>query len=123
MPTSAHKLSWFVAIAFSVIVSSALPHTTIAQDIEPDEVEIIRVKLDLDGPNNEWVRIERRGDLVKLVHTKRSPRRKGAGGVANFLIDTVGPSNLAFSDWDDHQTTRTLFEPDDCSDLTREVRV
>lgn len=114
MSTLTHKLSQIVlAAVMGAIVSNAIPQLSVAQNVEQDEVT--RVKLDLDGLDREWIRIERTGNVVRFIHTIRSAQRDGIGGVANFLIDTLGPSNLSFSDWGDHQTTRVLFEPDYCS--------
>lgn len=116
MMTSANsRLSQLALVAVGVaITSGVIIHPVIAQDSKPDET--IRVKLDVSGSQNEWIRIERRGNVLKLIHTKQLRKKRGVEGVLNTALGVVGVggTGLAFYDWDDHQTVRSLFKPDRC---------
>lgn len=69
--------------------------------------QIIKVKLKTSGPDNEWVRIEMRGNVVKLLHTTRA--KTGFSQV----INSVGLP-VSFHKWHDHPTTRVTFTLDNC---------
>jgi hypothetical protein len=74
-----------------------------AQESDPKPLEapaikptIIKHELDTLGKNDEWVRLEVTGDVVKLLHT---------------LVPVTPPT---FYRWYDHKITRVAFKPDNC---------
>lgn len=79
-----------------------------AQDsVKSPEVKIFKVKLDSSG-SNEWIRIEMSRNTMKFLHTTRTIK-----GISR-LISIFAPFPPLYT-WHDHQTTRVVFEPDNCS--------
>jgi hypothetical protein len=76
---------------------------------------IIKHELDTSGRNDEWVRLEVTGDVVKLLHTRvgQSETSSIINSVASLGLP-VSPPN--FYRWYDHKTTRVAFKPDDCDE-------
>lgn len=82
--------------------------------------QVIKMKLETSGPDNEWIRIEMSENTVKVLHTTRSNR--GISKLFNGVLGAVSPVPLPgvnFSKWNDHATTRVAFESDSCSLLQR----
>ncbi len=78
--------------------------------------KIIKMRLKTPGINNEWLRIEVNGNIVKPIHTIRT--NKGFSGIVNGALSAVSPvplPNLRFDKWLDAPTTRVVFQPDSCS--------
>jgi hypothetical protein len=93
-----------------------------AQESDPKPVKvpaikptIIKHELDTSGRNDEWVRLEITGDVVKLLHTRvgQSETSSIINSVASLGLP-VSPPN--FYRWYDHKTTRVAFKPDDCTE-------
>lgn len=78
---------------------------------------IIKYELDTSGRNDEWVRLEITGDVVKLLHTRvgASETSSAISSVAG-LIPNLPISPPTFYRWYDHKTTRVAFKPDDCTE-------
>lgn len=109
---------------------------TVQQQAIPQENranQIIRVRLKLSGPDNEWIRIETSSSTgettLRAYHTKRVRQNlpsRAATGLLNFgvreLVDEAfdgynGPvlvPSLNFYQWADHETRRLAFIPDRC---------
>lgn len=93
--------------------SSAPTQSAVTVDRVP---QVIRLRLKTSGPDDEWIRIERNENTVKLVHTKRAKR--GISGVFNGILGAVSPVPLPSINshrWHDHPTTRIVFESDSCA--------
>lgn len=93
--------------------------------------QVIKIKLNDLADVSEWVRVERTGDQVKLLHTTVAPN-----GVAKAISAISGiPSVFSDSDavravsiigalpplahtWYDHPTSRIVFLPDTCPEAT-----
>ncbi len=75
---------------------------------------IIKHELDTSGRNDEWVRLEVTGDVIRLLHTRvgQSETSSIINSVASLGLP-VSPPN--FYRWYDHKTTRVAFKPDDCA--------
>jgi hypothetical protein len=93
-----------------------------AQESNPEPIKepeikpiIIKYELDTAGRNDEWVRLEVTGDVVKLLHTRvgQSEASSAINSVAGLVLP-VTPPNLYR--WYDHKTTRVAFKPDDCAE-------
>lgn len=96
--------------------------------------QIIRLRLDVSGPRNEWIRIERRSTdtetILRAYHTKQVRQElisNITSGLLDFGLETLagevidgydGPvpsPGISFYRWEDHQTRRIVFVPDSCS--------
>jgi hypothetical protein len=80
--------------------------------------ETIKIPLAASGAKDEWIRIEKTGDKVKLLHTRESDDSllsKALNGAAGAAIPLPIP-NLKLSQWSDHQTTSVTFKPDSCQE-------
>lgn len=98
--------------------------------------QVIRVRLGLSGPDNEWIRIEMSNNgtednVLTAYHTKRVRRellsnlssialRVGTEQLASEVIDGYdGPvpvPDINFYRWADHETRRIVFVPNGCSE-------
>ena len=80
-------------------------------------VEVIKLNLDRSGDNDEWVRIEKEDNEVKLFHTTRvkdglvSGALNGALGFVPFPLPFVEANKY---DWEDHRVTKVSFKKDSC---------
>jgi hypothetical protein len=76
---------------------------------------IIKHELDTSGRNDEWVRLEVRGDVVRLLHTRvgASETSSVINSVAGLVLPVTPP---AFYRWYDHKTSRVAFKPDGCDE-------
>lgn len=97
--------------------------------------QIIKVRLGVSGPNNEWILIETSDNvqgqtIFRAYHTTRVKQNLlsgvvtnvlsfGAGQLASEVIDGYnGPApvpDINFYRWADHKTRRLVFVPDSCS--------
>lgn len=89
--------------------------------------QVIKVKLNKVSNVSEWVRIERTGNQVKLLHTTIAPSFVAkaisvVAGIPSIFSDSgtarafdiiSGLPPLAYT-WYDHATSRILFQPDGC---------
>jgi len=81
-------------------------------------VEVIKLNLDLSGENDEWIRIEKQGNKVTLLHTTKVKN----GLISGALNGALGfvPIPLPFIeankyDWKEHQVVRVSFKNNDCN--------
>lgn len=83
---------------------------------ETNSEQVVKVRLDKDGPNNEWIRVEVNGNTVRLLHTTQVVT--GISRAINGIIGAVSPVPIPFDanfyNWRDHQTLQSTFEPDNC---------
>lgn len=79
--------------------------------------EIIKIPLEDFGAKDEWIRIEKTGDRVKLLFTRQmddSLIGKAIDGAINAASPYPIPFSLFPKSWADRQTTRISFRPDNC---------
>jgi hypothetical protein len=80
--------------------------------------ETIKIQLADSGAKDEWIRIDKIGDKVKLLHTRESN-----GGVMSKLFNGAAGAavplpipNFKFSQWKDNSTTHVMFKSDSCQE-------
>ncbi|MEM7758636.1 MAG: hypothetical protein AAF298_10985 [Cyanobacteria bacterium P01_A01_bin.40] len=77
-------------------------------------MQIIKFNLDRSGENDEWVRIEKQDDEVKLFHTIRVKDGLVSGiingGLGAVLVPI--PFDINKYDWEDHQVNKITFKSD-----------
>lgn len=111
------------------------PEQRQSTSLENEANQIIKVRLKLSGPDNEWIRIETSnnragGTVLTAHHTKRVRQRLlsnlvtgllsfGAEELASEVVDGYdGPvpvPDINFYRWIAHKTRRIVFVPDGCS--------
>ena len=80
-------------------------------------VQVIKLNLDRSGENDEWVRIEKQANKVKLLHTTKvkdglvSGALDGALGFVPFPLPFVKANKY---DWQDHRVTKVSFKSNSC---------
>ena len=80
-------------------------------------IEVIKINLDRSGENDEWIRIEKQDNKVKLVHTTKvkdglaSSALNGALGFVPFPLPFIEANKY---DWEDHQVTKVTYQPNNC---------
>ncbi len=81
----------------------------IKEEIKKEDSKREDIKINLNDLNDvsEWVRLERTGSQVKLIHTVSAP-----SGVAKAVGKLI-PVTLGHT-WYDHPTSRIIFMPDTC---------
>jgi hypothetical protein len=89
--------------------------TSHCQEMPP---QVIKIRLDRSGEDDEWIRIEKRGKTVELLHTTRVENEfvSGLFGAVLRLAPIPVPVSPKQHEWSDHQTTRVTFKPDNCSE-------
>jgi hypothetical protein len=111
-----------LALMEALLITGMVVPIAQAQENNPKPVKapaikptIIKHELDTSGRNDEWVRLEVTGDVVKLLHTRvgQSETSSIINSVASLGLP-VSPPN--FYRWYDHKTTRVAFKPDDCTE-------
>lgn len=127
--------SLFRFVLMTTLFYSDVPQAVFAQNTESEVNETIKLRLNVSGPDNEWIRIEfndnKTGQTVlSAYHTKRVKRSFesalangllgfGAEELASEVIDGYdGPVPLPsvnFHRWSDHETLRLAFRPDTCT--------
>lgn len=79
--------------------------------------EIIKISLDDYGAQNEWIRIDKKGNQVKLLYTRKTSGDV-VGQALDGIVDAAVPFPLPFSvyptQWADRQTIKIIFRPDNC---------
>ncbi|MBA2749412.1 MAG: hypothetical protein H0U45_11905 [Tatlockia sp.] len=89
--------------------------------------QVIKVKLNKVSNVTEWMRIERTGNQVKLLHTTIAPSIvstaiRAISGIPSVFSDSgtaravgiVGRLPPLAYTWYDHPTSRIFFQPDSC---------
>lgn len=83
---------------------------------EGKPLEVIKLNLDRSGEDNEWIRIERKDNIVRLLHTskvKDEITSEIINGVAGFIPSPILP-DLNKYDWEDHRIIGVSFKSDRC---------
>ena len=80
-------------------------------------LQVLRVQLDRSGENDEWIRLEKQDNTIKILHRTRA-KDDLVSGILNGALGLV-PVPLPFVelndyDWKDHQVTEVTFQPDGC---------
>lgn len=95
-------------------------YTSSPQAAANEDNQVVKVRLETSGPNNEWIRLEMQpnatGEMVlKAYHTTRSKKGLLSGGI-DAALGAVSPVPLPgifnFYRWGDHQTLSLAFQPD-----------
>jgi hypothetical protein len=99
-----------------VPIAQAQPNNPKLVEAPTIKPTIIKHELDTAGRNDEWVRLEVTGNVVKLLHT-----RVGESQTSSVINSLAGLGGLpvtppTFYRWYDHKTTRVAFKPDDCTE-------
>jgi hypothetical protein len=152
MITLARKIGNFsLFITSSLLINSAIAQKTNAQDNELPAVQretttievdrqnlckkfpqnsnckkeppqVIKIRLDSDGEDREWIRIDKNSNTVKLLYTEEV-KNVFVSGLFNAALSVI-PAPVPFSEslapreWSDRQTTRVAFKPDSCAEDT-----
>jgi hypothetical protein len=80
--------------------------------------ETIKIPLASSGAKDEWIRIDKIGDKVKLLHTRES----NGGVLSNVLNGAAGAAipipipNFKLGEWKDNKMTSVMFKPDSCQE-------
>ena len=79
--------------------------------------QVTKIQLDRSGENDEWIRIERQDNVVKVSHITQV--KDGlVSGILNGALGLV-PVPLPFVEankynWKEHQVTSVTFQPNNC---------
>ncbi len=103
------SLMFRIAITISIAIGGIGTPRSQAQDTKEDVKQDVRISLNDLNDVSEWVRMERTGKQVKLIHTVVAPN-----GVAK-VISALAPVPVLEHSWYDHPTSRIVFVPDTCS--------
>jgi hypothetical protein len=80
-------------------------------------LQVIKLNLDRSGEDDEWVRIQKQANKIKLLHTTRvkdglvSGALNGALGFVPFPLPFVEANKY---DWENHQVIEVAFKSDRC---------
>lgn len=79
--------------------------------------QVLSLRLDRSGEDDEWIRMEKQDNTIKVLHTTRV-KDDLVSGVLNGALGLV-PVPLPFVElndynWKDHQVTEVVFQPDGC---------
>ncbi len=74
------------------------------------EPEVLRIKLFEDSGSSEWIRLEKNGNVIKILHTRSRPNELTRFLARAFFFPQI-------YNWDDHPASRIVFTSDDCSDF------
>ena len=80
--------------------------------------QVMKIHLNSDS-HAEWIRIEKQGDRVSLMHTKEGDgglTSKVLNGAVGALVPIPMPFELKFGQWKDTPTTKVAFTPDGCGE-------
>jgi hypothetical protein len=84
--------------------------------VEP--LQVIKFNLDRSGENNEWIRIERKDNTLRVLHTsqvKDGLVSEVLNGALSFVPSPILPEVNKYN-WEDHRVTRVSFKSDRCKD-------
>jgi hypothetical protein len=79
-------------------------------------LEVIKLNLNRSGEDNEWIRIERKGDFVELLHTTEVKDELVSGilnGAIDFIPSPILPDVNKYN-WEDHRVIGVSFKSDRC---------
>lgn len=102
-----------ITIAIAIMAGGIWAPQSQAQDINnKEDRQDVRISLNDLNDVSEWVRLERTGRQVKLIHTVVAPK-----GVAK-VVSALAPVPILEHSWYDHPTSRIVFVPDTCAQPT-----
>ncbi|MFM2314421.1 MAG: hypothetical protein RLZZ04_3697 [Cyanobacteriota bacterium] len=79
-------------------------------------LEVIKLNLNRSGEDNEWIRIERKGNMVRLLHTSEVKDEIVSGilnGAVGFIPSPILPDVNKYN-WEDHRILGVSFKSDRC---------
>lgn len=79
--------------------------------------QLMKIKLDGSGKDDEWIRIEKQDNTFQILHTIKRKDRLVSGlfnGAVSLVPVPLSFVNLNNYDWKDHQVTGVAFQPDGC---------
>jgi hypothetical protein len=79
-------------------------------------LEVIKFNLHRSGEDNEWIRIERKGNMVKLLHTTKVKDEivsEILNGALSFIPSPYLPDVNKYN-WSDHRVIGVSFQSDRC---------
>lgn len=79
--------------------------------------EIIKIPLEDYGAKDEWIRIDKTGNQVKLLYTRQTSGdvvSKALDGIVDAAVPFPVPFSVYLKQWADRQTTKIIFRPDNC---------
>jgi hypothetical protein len=83
-----------------------------------EPLESIKFKLDRSGEDNEWIYIERKDNLVKVLHTSQVKDGLVSGilnGALGFVPTSFVPlPSINKYNWEEHQIIKVSFKSDLC---------
>ncbi|VEP13965.1 hypothetical protein H1P_230029 [Hyella patelloides LEGE 07179] len=82
-----------------------------------EPLQVLRMRLERSGENDEWIRMEKQDNNIKILHTTRVKNNLVSGmlnGALNFVPVPLPFVELNDYNWKDHQVTEVSFQPDDC---------
>jgi hypothetical protein len=83
---------------------------------QAEPLQVIKFNLERSGEDDEWIRIEKKGNIVRLLHTTKVEDAV----VSEILNQALSLVPLPVSpgvnqyNWEDHQVTRVTFKSDRC---------
>ncbi|NJL53146.1 MAG: hypothetical protein HC930_14855 [Hydrococcus sp. SU_1_0] len=79
-------------------------------------LEVIKLNLNRSGEDNEWIRIERKGNILKLLHTTEVKDELVSGilnGAISFIPSPILPDVNKYN-WENHRVIGVSFKSDHC---------
>lgn len=79
-------------------------------------LEVIKFNLSRSGEDNEWIRIEHKGNIVKVLHTtevKDELVSEILNGALGFIPSPILPDVNKYN-WEDHRVIGVSFKSDRC---------
>jgi hypothetical protein len=79
-------------------------------------LEVIKINLNRSGEDNEWIRIERQENIVKLLHTSKVKDEivsEILNGAIGFIPSPILPDVNKYN-WSDHRVIGVSFKSDRC---------
>ncbi|WP_019505189.1 hypothetical protein [Pleurocapsa sp. PCC 7319] len=82
-----------------------------------EPLQVLKVQLNRSGENDEWIRMEKQDNTIKILHTTRVKNDLTSGildGALGFVPVPLPFIELNNYNWKDHQVTSVTFQPDGC---------
>jgi hypothetical protein len=116
--TQAIRIAILGLFGMGLIIGLVVPSANAREDqtasIAAPSIEpiIIKHELDASGKNDEWVRLEITGNIVKMIHTRVGESE--ASSIISTISSLLTVPTPSFYRWYDHKTTRVAFQLDNC---------
>jgi hypothetical protein len=81
---------------------------------QAEPLQVIKFNLERSGEDNEWIRIEKKGNIVRLVHTTKVEDvlvSEILNQALNLVPLPMSPGVNKYN-WEDHRVTRVTFKSD-----------